>query len=135
MEEIEKQADINPKTAEVDILYQLLRKYGQGQSFREMMQQVCMIKGIPADNPHLMAAVHTQINLDNRFTFLGGGSWGLREWSQGKIIRRNLSAASSGRTVPFQRRPWQDDMEEGDEEYGASGSADNSMLEDDVWEE
>ncbi|MDX9872732.1 MAG: DNA-directed RNA polymerase subunit delta [Clostridia bacterium] len=133
MEGMEK--PINPKTSEVDILYQLLRDYGQGQSFRELMQQVCDIKGIPIDNPQLMAAVHTEINLDNRFTFLGQGSWGLREWSQGKIIRRNLSAAtSSGRTVPFQRRPWQEDMEEGEDEFNG-GSTDNSALEEDVWEE
>lgn len=133
MEEMIK--EISQKISEVDILYRLLKKNGQGQSFRELMQQVCEIKGIPADNPQLMAAVHTQINLDNRFAFLGQGNWGLKEWSQNKINRRTITFTnSSGRTVPYPHRSLQDEMETGDNEY--NNNYDNNLIEDeDEWEE
>lgn len=132
MEEMIK--DVNPKMSEVDILYQILRKAGQGQSFRELMQQVCLIKGIPANDPQLMAAVHTQINLDNRFAFLGQGSWGLKEWSQGKVVRRNISVAAN-RTVPFRRRSLQEELEAEDSEFANNQYENQNLDEEDEWEE
>lgn len=126
--------DTNQKISEIDLFYQILKRNGQGQSFRELMQQVCEIKGISADNPQLMAAVHTQINLDNRFAFLGQGSWGLKEWSQNKINRRTISYANaSGRTVPFQHRSLQDEIDTNDSEFNNYDS--NSIEDEDEWEE
>jgi len=108
--------EINPKLSEVDIAYQILKKSGSGKNFRELMQQVCAIKGINPDNPQLMAAFHTQINLDNRFAYQGQGNWGLKEWTQAKVVRRNISYAAS-RPVPFRRRSLQDEIEHDESEY------------------
>ncbi|MCR4440650.1 MAG: DNA-directed RNA polymerase subunit delta [Peptococcaceae bacterium] len=114
----ESSLNINPKLSEVDIAYQILKRSGSGKSFRELMQQVCAIKGITPDNPQLMAAFHTQINLDNRFTYQGQGNWGLKEWTQAKVVRRNISYAAAGRHVPFRRRSLQDEVEHDENEYG-----------------
>lgn len=129
--------DINPKTSEIDIAYLILKENGQGLSFRELMQQIGALKGISADNPQLMAAVHTQINLDNRFLFLGQGSWGLKEWTQGKVIRRSLShASSSARTIPFQRRSLDDEVDTSENEYTNNSNYDNNQTDDDDgWDE
>lgn len=32
------------------------------------------------DKAHIMAGIHTEINLDGRFIHVGQGVWGLREW-------------------------------------------------------
>lgn len=124
---------VNPKMPEVDIIYRILKMNNQALSFREILQQVCAIKGIPADNPQLMAEVHTQINLDSRFVFMGQGSWGLREWSQGKVVRRNISFAAAGRTIPFRHRSLQDEIES--EGYDDNKLELSSVDEEDEWEE
>jgi DNA-directed RNA polymerase subunit delta len=125
---------INPKLSEADIAYQILKMDGQGKNFRELMQQVLTIKGIPAENPQLMASLHTQITLDNRFIFMGQGVWGLKEWSQSKVVRRTIPHNSASRTVPFRRRSLQDEMEYEDGEFSENyeSSSDN---EEEEWEE
>jgi len=127
--------NINPKLSEVEITYQILKSEGQGVNFRELMNQVCAIKGIAPDNHQLMAAVHTQINLDNRFVFLGQGKWGLKEWAQGKVVRRNLTFATAGRTIPYRHRSLQDeiDYEEIEMKESFENTADSD--EDDEWDD
>ncbi|PKM87035.1 MAG: DNA-directed RNA polymerase subunit delta [Firmicutes bacterium HGW-Firmicutes-12] len=118
---------INPKKAENDLAYQILKNNGQGLSFRELMQQICTMKSISYDNPQLMAAVHTQINLDNRFIFLGQGNWGLKEWTQ---------------TTALQRRSLDEDSELGENEYTNNSHEENELTDgeeeednDEDWEE
>ncbi len=131
---MEELRDINPKQSEVEIAYQILKSGGQGKNFRALMEQVLAIKGSPLDNHLLMAAVHTQINLDNRFHFLGQGVWGLREWTQGKVVRRAISHGHNGRAVPFYRRSLTDEIEYEDGEY--KGNYESVVTEEDEeWEE
>jgi DNA-directed RNA polymerase delta subunit len=108
--------DINPNLSEVDIAYKILKAKGEALNFRELMQLVFSIKNSSMDNPQLLAAVHTQLNLDNRFSFFGQGNWGLREWSQSKVVRRNIYPSSAGRLV-VRRRSLQDEIESEDGEY------------------
>lgn len=126
----------NNKTnlSEVEIAYNVLKGSGQAKNFRELMQQVFDSKGMTAENPQLMAAIHTQINLDNRFVFLGQGSWGLKEWTQGKVVRRSVPASAAGRSVPVRRRSLQDELEYEDAEFNESYD-NTSADEDDGWEE
>jgi DNA-directed RNA polymerase subunit delta len=129
--------EINPKKSEIDIAHEILRNYGQGLSFRELMQQVCTIKNMSSDNPQIMAAVHTQINLDNRFVFLGQGSWGLKEWTQEKVVRRSHPHGyAAERNIPFQRRTLGEESETGEYEYTNLSNEDNNLMdEEDDWEE
>lgn len=124
---------IDPRLSEVELAYRILKLSGKETNFRDIMQQVCEIKGISADNPQLMAAVHTQINLDNRFSFQGKGVWGLKEWTPTKVIRRNITFPPGAR-IPFRRRTLQDEIEY--EETEVVENYDNHTLEDeDDWDE
>ncbi len=90
--------DINPKQSEVDIAYQILKTNGQSKDFRELMQHVLEVKGVSGD-PKLMAYVHSQLNFDNRFNFLGQGKWGLKEWTVEKGVRRISKPINSHRFI------------------------------------
>jgi DNA-directed RNA polymerase subunit delta len=108
---MEKVENIDSALPEVEIAYALLKlSNNQGRNLRELMQEVFAIKGMPLDNPQNMAAVHTEITLDNRFNFLGQGNWGLKEWTQEKIVRRNISHAGM-RSLVFHRRSIQDEFD------------------------
>jgi len=111
MEELES---INPSLSEVDIIYQVLKGSAdhQGKKLKELLQAVFQIKGWSMDDHQKMAAIHTQLILDNRIVNLGQGLWGLKEWSQAKVVRRNLSYGS--RTIPYRRRSLLDEVEEKD---------------------
>lgn len=130
---MEEYKNINPNASEVDIAYKVLKIAGEPKNFRELMQMVFTIKNIPLDNHQLMAAVHTQINLDNRFAFLGQGNWGLKEWTQSKVVRRNVYP-STGRPAPVRRRSLQDEIEYEDGEYNEYDKA-NLEEDDDDWDE
>ena len=130
---MEEFKDIDPRSSEVELAYQILKIRGMEQNFREIMRQICEIKGIPTDNPQLLAAVHTQLNLDNRFSFQGKGVWGLKEWAPPKVIRRNV-AFPPGARIPFRRRTLQDELEY--EETETNENYDNQTPdEEDDWEE
>jgi DNA-directed RNA polymerase subunit delta len=103
--------DINPKQSEVEVAYQILKSHKEAMHFRELMQKVFTIKGVAPDNHQLLASVHTEINMDNRFSFLGQGNWGLKEWTQSKVVRRNLTFATAGRTIPYRHRSLQDEID------------------------
>lgn len=124
--------DFDPSLAETELAYQILKASGEAKNFRDLMQQVFAVKSIPFDNHQLMAAIHTQINLDNRFAFLGQGNWGLREWTQGRVVRRTVPIL--GRNTPIRRRSLQDEMEYEDGEYNDSYDS-TANEEEDEWEE
>lgn len=126
--------DMAAKLSEVEVVYQIIKNSGEAKTFRELIHEVFAIKDIALDNHQLMAAIHTQMNLDNRFVFLGQGNWGLKEWSQGKVVRRNINPAALGRTVPFRRRSLTDELEYEDSEF--TETYENAASEDeDEWEE
>ena len=128
---MEGKKDFDAGLSEIDLAYQILKAGGEPKNFRDLLLQVFSIKNIPSDNHQLMAAIHTQINLDNRFNFLGQGSWGLKEWTQAKVVRRNIVPTVPGRSV--RRRSLQDELEYEDGEYPDSHDA--ATDEEDEWEE
>ncbi len=132
MEEVKNN---NPGQSEVDIAYQILKANGQPKNLRELMQEIFTVKGLPLDDPRLMAAVHTQINLDNRFAYMGQGNWGLREWTQSKVVRRITPSTLATRPVPVRRRSLQDEMEYEDGEYDDKYDIMPVDDEEDEWEE
>jgi len=101
-QETKNSKSIDPKLSETEIAYLILKYASQGKNLRELMQEVFIIKGCLADS-QMMAAVHTEMTLDSRFNLLGQGSWGLKEWTQKKIVKRNASRAGMHK-ISFGRR-------------------------------
>ena len=67
--------------SEVDLAHGILKGKGKPLYYRELIDQVLAIKPIPGkDMGHVIAGVHTELNMDQRFIHMGQGVWGLREW-------------------------------------------------------
>lgn len=121
--------------SDVELVYQALKANGQQAHFRDLMNQLFETKGMPVD-PYLMASIHTQMNMDNRFQFLGQSNWGLREWTQGKVVRRSVPSPTNTQSGTVRRRSLQDELEYEDGQYTENYknvSTDND--DDDDWEE
>ena len=126
--------NIDPRISELDIMYRILKQNGQAQKIRDLILQAYEVKGLSPDDPSAMAAIHTQIILDHRFVFLGQGSWGLKEWTQGKINRRNIAATvAAGNGTPVLHRSLQDALDPGEEDLDA-GFDKNSAEDEEEWE-
>jgi len=55
----------------------------------ELLPAIASRGVIRAETPaRAAAAIHTEINLDGRLAHLGGGMWGLRQWSPRRDSRR-----------------------------------------------
>ncbi len=75
MEETEK------TMAAVDLAYRILKDRKTDLYFRDLLTEVLKIKQVPSYlMTQAMAELHTQVNMDSRFTFKGKGYWGLTEW-------------------------------------------------------
>ena len=83
--------------AGVDLAYRILKERKNDLYFRDLLTEVLAAKMVP---PYLMtqamAELHTQINMDSRFTFKGKGFWGLTEWVPGPKIAGRTEDVSSG---------------------------------------
>jgi len=136
MEEI---CAIDPNLPEVEIVYELLKSSDDRQSkkLRDLLEQAFLIKGIALDNHQKMAAVHTEIILDNRFASTGKGIWGLREWTREKIVRRTVSRAGLN-AYPFRRRSIFTEIEEEEQASANKHNKNNdgtNFLDEEEWEE
>lgn len=81
---------LNPSMSEVDLAHSILKGKGKPLYYRELIGEVLQIKPIPGkDEGHIMAGVHTELNMDHRFIHMGSGVWGLREWMPGKRLILN----------------------------------------------
>lgn len=75
-----EETPVNAKMPVGDIAYRILKSKGEPVYFRDLIGQVLSVTSIHGnDLGHQMSAVHTELNLDNRFVFLGKGMWALRE--------------------------------------------------------
>ncbi|MHB9093530.1 MAG: DNA-directed RNA polymerase subunit delta [Eubacteriales bacterium] len=81
---------VNPHMSEADLAHEILKAKGAPLYFRELFEEVMAIKPITGkDREHIMAGIHTELNLDGRFIHVGQGVWGLREWMPDKGLRPN----------------------------------------------
>lgn len=77
----------NPQMSEADLAHAILKDNGSPIYFNELFEQVMAIKPVMGtDKARRMAGIHTELNLDSRFIYVGQGVWGLREWMPGKRI-------------------------------------------------
>ncbi len=82
--------EINPHMSEADLAHAILKAKGTPLYFRDLFEQVMAIKPITGkDLEHIMAGIHTELNLDARFIHIGKGVWGLREWMPDKGFHLN----------------------------------------------
>ncbi len=69
------------RLSEVDLAHDVLCREGHAMYFRDLITKVLEQKGQQVHFlAHAMAEVHTQINMDSRFMYMGKGMWGLNEW-------------------------------------------------------
>jgi len=79
----------NRRMSEADLAHAILRARGTPLYFLDLFEQVMTIKELSGkDREHIMAGIHTEINLDGRFVHVGKGIWGLREWMPGRVSNR-----------------------------------------------
>lgn len=85
------------QASEVDLAHEVLAQEGRAMYFRDLITKVLEKKENQVHFlPHAMAEVHTQINMDSRFIYMGKGMWGLHEWvpQRGSATQEeNISAA------------------------------------------
>jgi len=87
------------QASEVDLAHEVLAQEGRALYFRDLITKVLEKK--EDQNlflPHAMAEVHTQINMDSRFVYMGKGMWGLHEWvpQRGSAAQEENTAANAG---------------------------------------
>ncbi|HCC32796.1 MAG TPA: DNA-directed RNA polymerase subunit delta [Clostridiales bacterium] len=71
-----------PRDTVGDVACALLRQRGEPMPIKELLPAIAASGLVRAETPARAAAIiHTEINLDGRLTHLGGGMWGLRQWS------------------------------------------------------
>lgn len=83
-------SQVNPHMSEADLAHAILKAKGAPVYFRELFEEVMAIKPLAGKNrEHIMAGIHTELNLDGRFIHIGQGVWGLREWMPDKGFHLN----------------------------------------------
>lgn len=82
--------EYSPQMSEADLAHAILKSKGTPIYFGELFEQVMAVKTFTGkDKAHIMAGIHTELNLDGRFVHIGKGIWGLREWMPDKRIQLN----------------------------------------------
>jgi len=67
---------------ETDVALAILKARQAPMHYRELIAEVLNQLGETPANPGLrLAQIHTEINLDSRFVFIGKGMWSLATWS------------------------------------------------------
>lgn len=75
---------------EPDVAYQILREQKAPMHYRDLIAAVLERMGQDtAISGSRLAQIHTEINLDSRFDFLGKGMWGLQAWAPKPAARRS----------------------------------------------
>ena len=100
-----------------DMAYAILKEAGAPMHHREItdrLKEALLGPDAPAD-ARLVARIHTEINLDNRFLHMGNGMWGLKEWAPKRALVQKTTP-SPGTTKSRPKRPdfWrtEDEMDE-----------------------
>ena len=62
--------------------YAILKERKTDLYFRDLLTEVLTARQVPSYlMKQAMAELHTQVNMDSRFSFKGKGFWGLTEWA------------------------------------------------------
>ena len=112
----------------VDMAYAILKERKTDLYFRDLLTEVLTARQVPSYlMKQAMAELHTQVNMDSRFTFKGKGYWGLTEWAP---VQRTAgrsdepSAAVLDETVEIRRTKLQEIQQLDEAETGLAGDND-----------
>jgi len=87
-----------------DLVHNILKQSGSPMHHKDISDQVIRVFAPSPDAaPKILARLHTEINLDNRFYHMGNGMWGLKEWAPRRSMHQR-QAASWSATAPRNRR-------------------------------
>lgn len=105
MADVAQSQNLRPDLSVTDIAYQILKDRREPIKFRELVERVAMAKGSKpgADMAKVMARIHTEISLDNRFLSQAKGMCGLREWTQKPPSYKVLEVPAGERPKPGER--------------------------------
>lgn len=105
MADVAQSQNLRPDLSVTDIAYQILKDRREPIKFRELVERVAMAKGSKpgADMAKVMARIHTEISLDNRFLSQAKGMCGLREWIQKPPSYKVLEVPTGERPKPGER--------------------------------
>lgn len=103
--------------SESDVAVEVLRARQLPMHYKELITQVLERLGeTPTNLGTRLAQIHTEINLDSRFVFVGKGMWGLTSWS----TKTNRAVAPVPNERNYQPKhsdyAWADGEEEEDDE-------------------
>lgn len=62
-----------------DTAYAVLKSQGQPMDVQDLLDETLTQLGVDRE-ARVAARIYTDINLDARFQYRGGSSWGLKEW-------------------------------------------------------
>ena len=62
-----------------DAAFAVLKSQGESMDVQDLLDETLARLGIDRE-PRLAARIYTDINMDSRFQYRGGSSWGLKEW-------------------------------------------------------
>ncbi|NLW17005.1 MAG: DNA-directed RNA polymerase subunit delta [Firmicutes bacterium] len=100
-----------------DVAYQILREHKEPMHYRELIMAALERMGEDtAISGAKLAQIHTEINLDSRFEFLGKGMWGLQAWTS-KPASRIADEGPSERRYQPKASDYLWDEEEEDEDF------------------
>ncbi|PSR22608.1 MAG: DNA-directed RNA polymerase subunit delta [Sulfobacillus acidophilus] len=77
-----------------DAAYAVLKSQGQPMDVQDLLDEALTQLGVDRE-ARIAARLYTDINLDSRFQYRGGSTWGLKEW-QPKSSGRNTSSRDRG---------------------------------------
>jgi len=98
-----------------DVAYQILREHKAPMHYRQLISAALERMGEDPNVPGAkLAQIHTEINLDSRFDFLGKGMWGLQIWSS-KPTNRDLGDGPNERSYQPKASDYLWDEEEEEE--------------------
>ncbi|MCY0900147.1 MAG: DNA-directed RNA polymerase subunit delta [Firmicutes bacterium] len=78
-----------------DAAYAVLKAQGQPMDVQDLLDETLMQLGVDRE-PAIVARIYTDINLDPRFQYRGGASWGLKEWQPRSPGRGSLGRDRGG---------------------------------------
>lgn len=87
--------------SESDVAYQILREHKAPMHYRELITAVLEHLGRDTTiTGSMLAQIHTEINLDSRFDFLGKGMWGLQIWAPKPASREVVAGPKESNYQP-----------------------------------
>jgi len=65
----------------VDIAYEILVETKRPYNFRELMDEISVLRNLSNEEKMgMIAQVYTEVNIDGRFVCIGENTWGLKRW-------------------------------------------------------